>query len=361
MPKIRKLLYPFSWLYGLVVKVRNYLFDKQILVKSHSFEMPIIGIGNLSAGGTGKTPMAEYVLRILLENDLKPALLSRGYRRSTKGFGIVKSYSDAAKVGDEPYQIKRKHPEAVVVVCEDRVEGVQKIREEFNEIDVIVLDDCYQHRKLKTGLSILLTDFNKPFFKDKLLPVGMLREPQTGKVRADIIVVTKCPQQLGSEVKQEWIKRINPAANQSIFFTSINYQSLIKVDFNGHNEVRFPIENIKGYEILLFTGIANPKPLQDFLSSWDTTLDTIIFPDHHKFNMKDMEKIKHKWESIKTINKLVLTTEKDWRRLENTKEARTLHELPVYFLPIEVGWEKEEKSSFDNKILEYVRANKTIG
>ncbi len=323
--------------------------------------MPVIGIGNLSAGGTGKTPMAEYVLRLLIENEYKPALLSRGYRRSTKGFSIVKTYSDAAKVGDEPYQIKRKLPDAVVVVCEDRVTGVRKIREEFTEVDVIVLDDCYQHRKLKTGLSILLTDFNKPFFTDKLLPVGMLREPQAGKNRADIIVVTKCPEQPQQPLKAEWIQRINPADNQSVYFTCINYQSLIKVDFDGQEEERFPIENIKGYEILLFTGIANPQPLKEFLGTWDTTLDTVIFPDHHKFTARDMEKILQRWQSITTLNKLVLTTEKDWRRLETSPEARMLQNLPVYFLPIEVGWEKEEKSSFDDKILNYVSANTTIG
>ena len=322
--------------------------------------MPIIGIGNLSAGGTGKTPMAEYVLKLLLENDLKPALLSRGYRRNTKGFGIVKTYSDAAKVGDEPYQIKRKLPDAVVVVCEDRVEGVRRIREEFTEVDVIVLDDSFQHRKLKSGINILLTDFNKPFFNDQLLPVGMLREPQTGKNRADIIIVTKCAEQPVNSIKQEWIKKINPSPAQSVFFTCITYQSLIKADFEGEEEERFPIANIKGYEILLFTGIANPRPLQDFLSRWDTTLDTVIFPDHYKFTMKDMEKIKQRWESISTLNKLVITTEKDWRRLEASTEVRALRELPLYFLPIEVGWGKEEKSSFDNKILEYVRANTRI-
>ena len=362
MPDYRKLLlYPFSWLYGLAVKVRNYLFDKQILVKSHAFEMPIIGIGNLSAGGTGKTPMAEYVLNLLLENGYKPALLSRGYKRSTKGFGIVKTYSDAGKVGDEPYQIKRKFPDAVVVVCEDRVEGVKKIQEEFDEVDVIVLDDSYQHRKLKTGFTILLSDFNKPFFNDKLLPVGMLREPQQGKERADVIIITKCAQHPNAQVKQDWITRINPAENQSVYFTCITYQSLIKVDFEGQEEERYPIENIKGYEILLFTGIANPKPLQEFLGSWDTTLDTVIFPDHHKFAIRDMELIRQRWESISTLNKLILTTEKDWRRLENTPEVRALRDLPVYFLPIEVGWENQEKSSFDNKILTYVRADKTIG
>lgn len=358
MPDFRKLLFPFSLLYGFGVRLRNWLFDKKV-IRSHGFEMPIIGIGNLSAGGTGKTPMAEYVLRLLLENGCKPALLSRGYRRSTKGFGIVKSYSDARKVGDEPYQIKRKLPDAVVVVCEDRVEGVKRIKEEFTEVDVIVLDDSYQHRKLKTGINILLTDFSKPFFDDKLLPVGLLREPQTGKDRADIIIITKCPEQPEQDVKKEWIKKINPAENQTVYFTCITYQSLIKVDFNGHEEERFPIENIKGYEILLFTGIANPNPLKNFLGTWDTTLDTVIFPDHHKFIIKDMEKVKQRWEAITTINKLILTTEKDWRRLEAADEARVLHNLPVYFLPIEVGWEKEEKSSFDDKILKYVSANTT--
>jgi tetraacyldisaccharide 4'-kinase len=163
------------------------------------------------------------------------------------------------------------------------------------------------------------------------------------------------------DIKQEWIKQIDPSPVQSVFFTRITYQSLIKVDFEGHEEERFPIKNIKGYEIVLFTGIANPTPLEQFLSGWDTTLDTIIFPDHHKFTAKDMERIRQRWESISTLNKLVITTEKDWRRLEASNEVRALRELPVYFLPIEVGWEKEEKSSFDNKILEYVSANTRIG
>jgi tetraacyldisaccharide 4'-kinase len=217
MQFLRYLLFPFSFLYGLGVRFRNWLFDKNIR-KSVLFEVPVIGIGNLSAGGTGKTPMAEYVLQLLLQNGYKPAMLSRGYKRQSKGYQVVKPYSSAAHVGDEPYQVKKKMPEVVVAVCEDRPTGIKKIKEDHGDVNVIVLDDSYQHRSVKPGFNILLTDYNKPFYEDLLLPAGMLREPRSSKERANVIIVTKSPVQIGMEEKNQMREKLKPEINQEVYF-----------------------------------------------------------------------------------------------------------------------------------------------
>jgi tetraacyldisaccharide 4'-kinase len=353
---MRYLLLPFAWLYGFIIRIRNWLFDVKIK-KSMSFEIPVIGIGNLSAGGTGKTPMAEYILELLLELGYKPAMLSRGYKRQSKGYQVVKPYSTAAHVGDEPFQVKRKFPEIMVAVCEDRAAGVDAIHETNPGIDVIVLDDSYQHRRIKPGFNILLTDFNQPFYKDKLLPAGMLREPVSGKNRADLIIVTKCPENLGELEKNSIRQKINAAENQEIYFTSITYKSLVKAGKDHEPETQFPIGHIKGYKVILFTGIAKTTPLRNYLSSQDIDFTHLSFPDHHNFSASDVKKILKRWESFSQMNKLILTTEKDWRRMEDTESANLFSAYPLYFLPIAVGWDANEKLSFDDKIKQYVGGN----
>jgi tetraacyldisaccharide 4'-kinase len=360
MNPMRYFLLPFSYLYGIGVRLRNWLFDKEIVI-SASFDLPLIGIGNLSAGGTGKTPMAEYVLRILLEHDIKPALLSRGYGRQTKGFQIVKPFSTAALVGDEPHQIKRKFPDVAVAVCEDRATGIRHIMEHFPDTEVIVLDDSFQHRAVKTGFTILLTDFNKPYFRDLLLPAGMLREPQSGKERADVIIMTKCPVAPDENKKTELKRLLKPGAGQEVYFTCIRYGALVKTGAMDEEEIHFPLEHIRGYKILLFTGIANPAPLEKFLKENSAGVQSIAFPDHHTFSQTDTLKILNAWKAMPEMNKLLLTTEKDWRRLEYTAEAGLFEGTPVYFLPIEVEWKQEEKLSFDDKLIGYVSANKRVG
>lgn len=347
-------------MYGGIVRARNWLFDKEV-IPSEAFDIPIIGIGNLSAGGTGKTPMAEYVLRLLEENGYTPALLSRGYGRATKGYLAVKPYTTAKQAGDEPYQIKRKFTGILVAVCEDRAEGVRRIMKSNPEVNVIVLDDSFQHRRLKQGFSILLTSATKPYFLDKLLPAGRLREPQAGKSRADVIIMTKCATLPNSERKAQLIKKLDPADNQEVYFTCIHYSSLYKVSFDGREEEQFPIENLKGYDVLLFTGIASPEPMAEFLEEKGMDYELVRFADHHAYTGADIRKIKAKWDEMRQMNKLLLTTEKDWRRLEHTAEAEMLRGMPLFFLPIEVGWSEEEKRSFDRKILDYVGANKRVG
>jgi tetraacyldisaccharide 4'-kinase len=357
---LTSLLRPFSVLYGGVARARNWLFDKKMIV-SESFEIPIIGIGNLSAGGTGKTPMAEYLLRMLLEAGHTPALLSRGYGRETKGYQVVKPYSNARQVGDEPYQIKRKFQPVTVVVCEDRTEGVRRIMQSFPEVDVIVLDDGFQHRRLNQGFSILLTTAGKPYFLDKLLPAGRLREPQEGKIRADVIIMTKCETYPDPDKKKQLTAKLAPGPGQPVYFTCISYSSLFKVGFDGREEEQFPIENLKGYDVLLFTGIASPEPMAKFLEDQKMNYELVRFADHHTYTPADIKKIHLKWAGMHQMNKLLLTTEKDWRRLEHTPEAELLRGMPLFFLPIEVEWDEEEKRSFDQKILDYVSANKRVG
>jgi len=357
MQWLRYLLLPFSWLYGLGVRLRNWLFDRNIKpVKT--FSMHIIGIGNLSAGGTGKTPMTEYVLKLLLQNGHKPAMLSRGYRRQSNGFQIVKPYSTADFIGDEPLQVKRKLPDVFVAVCEDRATGIEKIQEASSASNVIVMDDSYQHRKVKPGFNILLTDYNKPFYEDLLLPSGMLREPKKGKERADVIIVTKCPENMSLVQKQDIHKKIKPEPNQQVYFTSITYHSLRKAMAEAVDEPEFPIASLKGYVVLLFSGIAKTKPLLDFLKSHGIETVFIKFADHHSFSNEDMMKIRKKWDAIPKMNKLVITTEKDWRRMEGTDAAKYLVDVPFYFIPIEVQWGDEDKQNFDNQITQYVGADK---
>ena len=316
--------------------------------------MPIIGIGNLSAGGTGKTPTAEYVLRLLLENGYKPALLSRGYGRKTKGFVEVLPDSKAEHVGDEPYQVKRKFPEVYATVCEDRVVGVENVMYLKPETDVIVMDDSFQHRKIKPGFNILLTDFSRPYYHDLLLPAGMLREPISGRKRADVIIVTKCPESIDDESKANIKRRLKTSPVQQVYFTSIAYQPLQ----NAFNEEIMPLSDLNKSKILLFTGIANTSPLEQFLSQKSIDFKLIKHPDHHSFSTNDAESIISEWKNIPGNDKILLTTEKDWRRMEGTEQAGLFAGLPIYFLPIAMQGNPAEMLIFDKTVLEYVQRNR---
>jgi tetraacyldisaccharide 4'-kinase len=355
---LRYLLVPFAWVYGLIIRLRNWLFDHELRTVK-KFDIPVIGIGNLSSGGTGKTPMAEYVLQLLLDNGYKPAMLSRGYKRKSTGYQVVKPYSTAAHVGDEPFQVKMKLPAVFVAVCEDRATGIQNIREQNPEINAIVLDDSFQHRKIKPGFNILLTDYYRPFYKDKMLPTGNLREPAEGKNRADIIVVTKCPIILDDTEKEKICININPQPHQQVMFSKIAYLSLIKAHPEPDNTSGYPVEYIKGYKVVLFTGIARNDLLKAYLESSGIDFFLFSFPDHHIFSKNDILKIKKKWESISQMNKLILTTEKDWRRMQNTDCEQIMKGLPLYFLPVMVSWDNTEKINFDLKILNYVGAHQS--
>ena len=348
---MRFLLFPFAFLYGIIVLIRNKLFDWKIF-RSVSFNIPIISIGNISVGGTGKTPHTEYLIR-LLKNKFKLAILSRGYGRDTKGFFIADSFSLAEEVGDEPKQYKQKFKDVEVVVCESRKKGIRNILKKILDVNTILLDDAFQHRWVKPGLSIVLTDYFNIFPKDYLLPVGRLREFRSASKRADIIVVTKTPAVFSPILKRSILDLIKLSPEQKIYFSYIKY---------GEFELLPEIEcsNIpeKNNYILLFTGIAKPGPLEEHIARKCIEYDIIKFSDHHKYSKKDMQKIRETFHNIISPNKIILTTEKDAMRLDNPELIKIIQGLPVFYIPIETDFHNDCKEEFNEQILNYVRKDK---
>jgi len=346
------LFLPLAILYGMIVFIRNKMFDIKIL-KSKIFPIPVISVGNLSTGGTGKTPHIEYLIR-LLYNDIPIATLSRGYGRKTKGFRIVDDTATAETVGDEPLQYKKKYPGINVVIDENRTRGVSKILDNYPETAVVLLDDAFQHRYVKPGLSILLTDYYKPFSHDYILPSGTLRESRAGMKRAGIIVVTKCPRVLSPISCKSMEEEMKIQSGQNVYYSYIDYGKLVPM--NSFSE---KIISGKFSTILMFAGIANPYPLEDQLKSIADTVETILFRDHYQYQEKDMQKIKDVFESIFSKNKIIVTTEKDAMRINDTLLMNFFVDLPIFYLPIEVKFHKKDKDKFDKQIINYVRKNKT--
>ncbi|MEZ4778396.1 MAG: tetraacyldisaccharide 4'-kinase [Flavobacteriaceae bacterium] len=325
----RKILYPFSILYDGVTSLRNYAYDKG-WKESTEYETPVISVGNLSVGGTGKSPMVELLISFLKE-DYKVAVLSRGYKRKTSGFLEVLQNNTAEEVGDEPLQFKHKFPEVTVAVCVNRREGIEKLQK---KAEVIILDDAFQHRKVKPALSILLTSFSNLFLNDLLLPAGNLRESQKGKERADIIVVTKIPDGTAYATLQEIQFKMNLSSKQSIYFSKIGYD----VQIHGVSE-SLSLEFLKDKPFTLVTGIANPKPLVDFLKKQNFNFTHKKFPDHHHFTTSEIEMLKKE--------ELIITTEKDYKRVEDKLQKKAL-----YYLPITTEFLHIETTAFKNDILE---------
>ena len=339
----RLIFFPFSVLYALITEVRNLLYDKGYL-KQYEFALPVISVGNLNVGGSGKTPQIEYLIR-LLSPDYKVAVISRGYKRFTKGFVEADGNSTPASIGDEPYQIYRKFKDIIVSVGEDRVAAVQKVLKKHNP-DVILLDDAFQHRRIKPGFQILLTPFSDLFYNDLMLPAGNLRELPKNAHRADMIVVTKSSDGLGLDVINNIRQRIKKYTNKDVFFSKIQYESYIT------NEIKsLSISNLTEYDILLVTGIANPLPLYAFLSEKNIKFVSLKFGDHHRFSQADIQKINLKFESLKSTKKLILTTEKDFVRLSSQ-----ITDNYLYYLPIKT--KVVDNVKFNKKILEYVRSKK---
>ncbi|MCX6231860.1 MAG: tetraacyldisaccharide 4'-kinase [Bacteroidetes bacterium] len=345
------LLLPFAIIYGLIVFVRNKFFDFGIL-KQKSFVVPVISVGNLSAGGTGKTPHIEYLIK-LLEKEYKLATLSRGYGRKTKGFKLVDEAATAIDVGDEPLQYKRKFPEIFISIDENRVNGISTILEQQPDTDIVLLDDAFQHRYVKPGLSILLTDYYKPFSHDYLLPSGTLREYRTGMKRADIIVVSKCPNVLSPISCKAMESDMKVRKNQNVYYSYVDYGDLVPM-----NTVAEGIKTRKFSTVLVFAGIANPYPMEDELKSCADKVIVEKFRDHYQYQPKDMLKIQQHFESIFSKNKIIVTTEKDAMRIQNTPLMNFFVNLPLFYLPIEVKFHKKSKEKFDKQILTYVRTNK---
>jgi tetraacyldisaccharide 4'-kinase len=314
MKLLRKIFFPIVPIYYLITSLRNKLFDFNLL-KSKSYNIPIICVGNLSVGGTGKSPMIEYLVRLLQKN-YSVAVLSRGYKRSTSGFILANEKTKVEEIGDEPYQFKNKFPDILIAVDADRQHGIEEILNLNNSPDIILLDDGFQHRKVKAGLYILLTSFHKLYTEDILLPYGDLRESKRGAKRADVIIVTKCPVDLKDEVKAEISKKLNLNNDQKLFFSSISYGDIIYSDKESK-----PIDKLIAQKFSLVTGIANSQPLVEYLRSKGLTFEHLDFQDHYNFTAKDIDKLKNK--------KFILTTEKDYVRLKDKLDASKLFYLPI--------------------------------
>lgn len=333
---------PVSVIYGIVVWIRNILYDKGIL-KSTKFTIPTIVVGNLAIGGTGKSPMTEYIIRLLKEN-YTIATLSRGYGRKTKGYKIVTTASSALEVGDEPLQFKNKFPDVTVAVSEDRCFGIRQLKDNH---DLILLDDAYQHRKLTPGFSILLFDFNSLFSPIIPLPTGDFRDNISATKRADLILVTKSPDNILEDQKKHIEHLIRKHSPAPIFYTGIKYEQ--PKNRNGKN---LTVE-LKGFDIILFCGIANPLPLKTHLSAIGNTIYTLEFQDHHNYIDKDFKKIEEYYYSLPSTNKILLTTEKDIQRIPNS----ALSNLPLYYIPISLKSIDQQQNTFDQFIFNYIHSS----
>ena len=335
---LRKILFPFAILYGLITSFRNFLFDKGIL-KSYSFDLPIIAVGNLSVGGTGKTPQIEYLIR-LLSSEYKLATLSRGYKRKSEGFILADTTSNAAIIGDEPFQFYQKFPNIQVAVDANRKNGIEQLLNQEPKPEIILLDDAFQHRKVKAGFYILLTAYNDLYADDFILPTGNLRESRSGAKRAKIVVVTKCPSNLSSEEQNRIQKKLKLNSNQELCFTSIAYD-----EFVFSEKEQLPVSEIKNADKLLLAGIAKPEPFFNYLKNEGDSI--LTFPDHHHFSEKDILEIKNKAQ-----NRIIITTEKDYVRLKGS-----LPKEQLFYLPIKSNFIKN-RDDFDKSILSFVEANK---
>lgn len=356
--KIHKWLYPVSWLYGAAVAVRNKLFDWGVL-RSVSFDIPVISVGNLAVGGTGKTPHTEYLIN-LLGDKYQVAVLSRGYKRKTKGYVLATSHSTAGTIGDEPYQMYTKFPSVTLAVDENRCQGIERLLQlKEPPVDVVLLDDAFQHRYVKPGLSILLTDYHRLFCDDTLLPAGRLRESAGGKNRAQIVIVTKCPQDIKPIDYNIIAKRLNLYPYQQLFFSAFRYgnlQSVFPDEASGRSK-DIPLSTLTDTDILLVTGIASPAPVREQLEGCAKQIDLLSFGDHHDFTLKDMQQIKERFDKLKSERRMIVTTEKDATRLVGHPALDADLKPFIFALPIEIEILQNQKDKFNQLIIDYVREN----
>jgi tetraacyldisaccharide 4'-kinase len=345
-------LLPASLLYGLIISIRNLLFYWNIL-PSKSYPVPIIGIGNLSTGGTGKTPLVEYLIR-LLQPDFRVATLSRGYKRKTRGFVLADKQSGVFEIGDEPYQIFSKFPETQVAVDNSRVRGTDNLLKEAVPPEVILLDDAFQHRYVKPGLSILLTDFYKLYTQDFVVPSGNLREFRSGARRADIIIITKSPKVLSPITRRRIDNEIRPLRHQKVFYSYIQHGNLTAipgVDFVPGKPSEFSTA-------LMVAGIANPYPLEMYLKDKSYNVETLLYPDHHQFTLKNVEEMIARFDGLFAKNKIIVTTEKDVMRLKQIDLLKKIKNLPICYVPVKMKFHKQDDAAFNQIILDYVKRAK---
>jgi tetraacyldisaccharide 4'-kinase len=344
LKSFRILLLPFALLYGLIVWIRNWMYDRNLL-RSSSFGLPLVCVGNLSVGGTGKSPMVEYLVR-RLKDRYRVATLSRGYKRKTRGYALATEQSTALDIGDEPMQFYRKFPNTPVAVGEERIVAIPQLLHDRPQTEVIILDDAFQHRSVKAGLNILLTDYNNLFTRDFFLPTGDLRDQRSSYKRAEVIMVTKCPATLSEDERMLIIKEINPLPLQKVFFTTISYG----VPYHILNQSPARID--EQTEVLLVTGIANPRSLKNYLEERTDSYYQINYSDHHIFSIDDWRDIKKRFGQIETDKKIILTTEKDAMRL--LKFEQELVDVPFYVIPIEHHFLFDEGTMFDSIVLKFI-------
>lgn len=353
--KIHSSLLPLSFLYGMGVRFRNMLFDTGIL-ESRSFPVPVISVGNITVGGAGKTPHVEYLIRLLCETK-RVSVLSRGYKRHTKGYLLASSSSTSLELGDEPYQMYLKYGRQVhVAVSANRCEGIERLCSdpETKDTDVILLDDAFQHRYVKPGVNILLVDYHRLIVYDKLLPAGRLREPKDGKRRADIVIVTKCPPDLRPMDFRVITKALNLYPYQKLFFTTIEYGDLIPLFSNSRSLALSEITS--DYEVLVLSGIASPRHLLCDIQKHTENVIPMTFRDHHLFTPKDIARINNTFDSLSS-KRIIITTEKDAARLVGLDGLSDDVRNHIYALPIKTTFLLEQQEQFDEFILSYVLKN----
>ncbi len=349
--KVNKWLLPLSWLYGIAVSIRNALFDMGVL-KSHRFRIPIIGVGNITSGGTGKTPHVEYIIR-LLHKKYHVATLSRGYKRKSKGYVLADINTPMKDIGDEPWQLRQKFRDIYVAVDSDRVRGITNLckSKRTKDVEVVLLDDSYQHRYVEPGMNILLVDYHRLISKDFLLPAGRLREPTEGKNRAHVVVVTKCPPDITQMDFRIVQKDLDLRPYQKLYFSTMRYDSLqgLFVNKERHLETLGPQESV-----FLITAIAVPEQIQQDLGRYTSQLTTLSFPDHHFFTSEDFRQINARFKALPKP-RIAITTEKDTTRLlaHPKKLGKELCQS-LYVLPVRVEFLKGEADNFDKRIIKYV-------
>ena len=350
--KINDWLLPFSWIYGSIVRFRNWLFDMG-LKKSKSFSIPIISVGNITVGGSGKTPHVEYLIR-LLHDKAKIAVLSRGYKRKSHGYVLAEESTTMPEIGDEPFQMHQKFSDIYVAVDAKRARGIENLQndEATKDVDVVLLDDAFQHRYVKPGINILLVDYHRLIIYDKMLPAGRLREPLSGKNRADIVIITKCPKDLKPMEFRVLTKAMDLYPFQKLYFTSINYDTPKGV----FEEKQIELDKLQDFHVLLLTGIASPKQMEHDLKPMTKDITNLSFGDHHSFKGKDIDRINDTFESMPEP-RIIITTEKDAVRLRETDGLYEKVKSNMYELPIKVSFMLDQQDNFNEKIISYVRKN----
>ncbi|MEA1886388.1 MAG: tetraacyldisaccharide 4'-kinase [Bacteroidota bacterium] len=350
------LLFPFALIYGLVIKIRNWLFDIGI-IKSTNFDLPVITVGNITAGGTGKTPHVEYLVK-LLKDEHNIAVLSRGYKRKTKNFNIVETGSVVDTAGDEPLQIKCKYPSITVAVDRNRVHGVIEILSRKPETDIILLDDAYQHRYIEAGLSILLIDYNRLTTNDYLLPAGRLREPRSSIKRANIVLITKSPPGLSTDNMKLISKKIQLSPEQHLFYTGLSYDQPLSIFEQHRKDISIDQIAYQHKNVLLVTGIAEPGLLINYLKEYKLEISHLKYPDHHRYSRQDCRRIRDKYLALPEGERCLITTKKDAIRLREIMNEKDFPDDKLFFLRISIVFINNEGGEFNKLITDYVRKNR---